>query len=777
MNGKFPQHVASTLLLALCTVLPAAGATATTTRLSASTTTPYTGATVTLTAAVSPSAATGKVIFYDGKTALSTVTLSAGKAMLSTAFKKAGTHQVSAVYQGSASYKTSSDTLTITAVTPKATDTVLKASPTEPIAGASVTLTATVSPVPSYGQVAFRDGSTTLAQVALTAGTAVLKTSFSKTGAHKLTAAFEGTEAYTASTSSTVTVTVVEPKTTTTTLTTSKTTPAQNESVSLTAKVNPAAATGAVTFLENSSAIGTATLSGGAAALKTSFPAAGAYSLRAVYAGASPYGGSSSSIVEVYVNSTVSGGACGLQDSQNGAYSTAAAAFSSGGNYLYTPSFHVSGDNESAVCAEDGGTTVTLLRPAIVSSGNGASQGDSSFYGTSAAVLAYGASDGSTGSGSINVTGGSIETSGAYANGVFASGPQATVNISGTVIKTTGINAHGLDAAMGGILNITGATATTTSASSSVVATDRGGGTVTVIGGSYTASGQRSAGIYSTGVVTVLGGNFTAKNAEAVVVEGANSVTITGDSATYGTANLSGAFGDGRGIFLYQSTSGDAAAGGGTFIMTGGSLKYTCDATATASCASGSAAQGQNNPATLFSVANTTASITLDTVAVTNNTRSAAHANGTLLTAAALNSGTWGQAGQNGGNVTFTARGTALKGDVIVDSISTAGLTLAQNSKGKSSSLTGAIDTAGTGKSVSLTLDSNSTWTVTGASYLTSLNGLKLNGKIVENIEGNGHCVYYAGTVNNSGSATVYTLSGSKGGRLAPKGATGLACE
>jgi hypothetical protein len=451
--------------------------------------------------------------------------------------------------------------------------------------------------------------------------------------------------------------------------------------------------------------------------------------------------------------------------------------FTSGTNTVTSPSITVSNADESAICAQNSGTTVTVTNPTIVSSSAGTNANDSSFYGTDAAILAYGPSATSGSGATITVTNGTINTTGAEGNGVFAA-MGGTVNISGTTISAMGGNAHGLDAANQGTLNITNVTANTASASSSVVATDSGGGTVTVHGGTYTASGQRSAGIYSTGTVTVYGGTFTAANAEAVVLEGLNSVTIDGTNATYGTTKLTGAAGDYRGIFLYQSPSGDASSGTASFTMTDGAITYNCPVTSTSTtCASGSTSSGQNNPATLFSVANTTATISLTDVTVTNNTSTTTNSYGTLLTAQALNSGTWGTAGSNGGNVTFTTMGTAVTGDVIVDNISTATVQIYKDSTQAGSTLTGAINSANTGKTVSLVLDSASKWIVTGTSYLTTLAGLTLNGTTVSNIDGGGHCVYYSGSINGSTSTTTYTLSGNSGGYLAPKGTTGLTCD
>jgi len=86
--------------------------------------------------------------------------------------------------------------------------TTLAVSTTAPAQGASVTLTATVSPSAATGTVTFYDGTTSLGSATLSAGTAALATSFNTTGAQVLTAVYAGNATYVASTSSAVTVTV-----------------------------------------------------------------------------------------------------------------------------------------------------------------------------------------------------------------------------------------------------------------------------------------------------------------------------------------------------------------------------------------------------------------------------------------------------------------------------------------------------------------------------------------------------------------------------------------
>ncbi len=280
--------------------------------------------------------------------------------------------------------------------------------------------------------------------------------------------------------------------------------------------------------------------------------------------------------------------------------------------------------------------------------------------------------------------------------------------------------------------------------------------------GNVTTRAFEAAPIHATRAFRATGGAFTAKNAEAAVVEGQGAVTLT-------DAAVSGAAGRGRGVLLYRSSS---QAGDPSFTMTGGLLSYECDAASRPACTESSPSKEASRPATLFAVANAKAAISLADVKVQNETRSDSHPEGTLVVAGALPGGA---ASENGGRVLLRAQGTALKGDVIVDRASTAQIAILEDAAGNGSSLTGAIDTANVGKNVNLELDLGSVWNVTGLSHLNGLDGLDIDGHTVNNIDGGGHCVYYAGTINGSASNRVFALSG--GGYLAPAGTKGLGCE
>jgi hypothetical protein len=635
-----------------------------------------------------------------------------------------------------------------------ASTTTLTASPTSTAAtGTSVTLTATVASSTAggatpTGTVTFYSGATKLGTGTLSSGTATLSYTFDAPGTLSLTADYGGSSTYATSVSTALSYTVTGLTITTTTLTANPTSPGANDPVTLTATVTPAPTSTTnetVTFYNGTTSIGTGTLSSGTATLTTSFSPANTYSLTATYIGDSTYATSTSTVLSLVVSSTSSTTNCGLQDSANSVDAIAAIAYAtSGSDTLTSPFITVSTANESALCAEGSGTDVTVSDPTIVSSSVGSNSTDSNYSGTNAAVLAYGSSATSATGGSIAITGGTINTTGNYGNGAFASGDGATISLSGTAITTgsstdlTTAYAHGVDAAEGGSLTLNNVTVTTYGPNSPAIGADHGGGTVTVTNGTYTAG-----------------------NAEAAVVESPSTVTLTGST-------LNSTMGNYRGILLSQSGS---SVGTSSFTMSGGSLTYTCDETATASCADGVPANGTSFPATLFAVADTTAAISLTDVTVTNDTPTTSDSNGTLLEAEALNGSTVAS------NAIFTAKGETLTGDVIVDAISTVALTLNEDSSSVPSTLTGAINNAGSAGTVSLTLDSASSWTVTATSNLTTLSGLTISGSnVVSNIDGGGHCVYYSDNINGASSTATYTLSGANAGYLARVGATGLTC-
>jgi len=133
----------------------------------------------------------------------------------------------------------------------------------------------------------------------LSSGTATVSTAALAAGSRSITAVYGGNANYNGATSSALAQTVKAA--TTTILSTNKSTAVVRQTVTFTATVAPAAATGSVQFLDGATAIGTVALSGGSAVLAVSNLAVGSHSLTASYGGAASYAASVSAAVSVTI--------------------------------------------------------------------------------------------------------------------------------------------------------------------------------------------------------------------------------------------------------------------------------------------------------------------------------------------------------------------------------------------------------------------------------------------------------------------------------------------
>lgn len=367
-----------------------------------------------------------------------------------------------------------------------------------------------------------------------------------------------------------------------------------------------------------------------------------------------------------------------------------------------TSNANLSGQNySSASSAENAllvsGATVVLTNPTINKSGD--DSGDSSdFYGTNAAVFAYK-------NATLDIVGGSITTNGSHANAVFAY-DSGTINITDTKITTSSNNSGGIMVTGGGTINATDLTVETSGNSSAPIRSDRGGGTLTVEGGSYTSNGTGSPVIYSTADIVVKNATLTATASEGVVIEGLNSVTLEKSTVTDANNKLNGNSETYKNVFIYQSMSGDAETGTGTFTAKNSTFVTN---------------QGDH-----FFITNTTAVINLTNNQFVNN-----DSTGAFLRA---QSGKWGTSGSNGGKVTLNATSQEIVGEIVIDSVSSLNINLV-GSYVKSTFV-------GEG-TINLTLDSDSIVVLTGDSYLNSLSNATSDNS---NIYANGYKLYVNGS-------------------------------
>ena len=332
--------------------------------------------------------------------------------------------------------------------------------------------------------------------------------------------------------------------------------------------------------------------------------------------------------------------------------------------------------------------TITIDSSVFDKQGNTTNDDNSNFRGQNAVVLGIEGSQ--TSIKNSNITSNNIGS-----NAVFATGEGSVINVENTNIHTKGDSSRGLDATYKGTVNGKNLTITTEGAHSATLATDRGEGTINAEAAKLTTSGAGSPVIYSTGNITANSINGIANKSEIGVVEGKNSITLTNSNVTGYHDN---------GFMLYQSFSGDAESGIARLKAENNTLTT-------------------HGTGAFIYVNNTTAEadLTGNAIVMPNTT--------TLVKAAA--DSRWGKDGENGGHLTLRASNQELNGNIVADSISTVALDMTNGS-----SLVGAVNTDNTAKEITMKLSKDSTWTLTGNSYVKSLTNEDTTGS---NIHLNGY--------------------------------------
>ncbi|HEY6388277.1 MAG TPA: Ig-like domain repeat protein [Candidatus Acidoferrum sp.] len=265
----------------------------TTTTLASSLNPSFTGQAVTFTATASSAGGAppnGELItFKHGATTLGTVPLSGDSASFTISTLAVGTNTITASYAGDTTFAASTSAVLKQVVNKYPTNTTLASSFNPSTFGQSVTFTANVTsngPSAPTGTVVFKNGTTTLATVALTNSAASLTRSNLPAGTLAITATYNGDALSAASASSTLSQ-VVNQVVTTTALASSRNPSTFGQSVTFTATVTSPTTTptGTVTFTSGSITLGTVTLVGGKARLSTTALPRGASTITATYNG------------------------------------------------------------------------------------------------------------------------------------------------------------------------------------------------------------------------------------------------------------------------------------------------------------------------------------------------------------------------------------------------------------------------------------------------------------------------------------------------------------
>ncbi|MBV8069650.1 MAG: Ig-like domain repeat protein [Acidobacteriaceae bacterium] len=254
---------------------------------------------VTLTAAVSAPYRedfTGTLTFKDRATTIATVPISGKTATFTTSSLAVGTHNLTATYGSDANYTGSTSPVLKQNVVRKGTTTTVTGAPNAAVVNTLVNFHVHVIPalgstVPTGG-VVLKDGTSTLATLTLSGGTADFGTSSLSAGKHSITAIYGGDSDFDGSTSAAFTE-VVNPLPTPTVVLTSTPNPSKRgQSVTFTAKVSGYAdltPRGSITISENLAGrtivYGSAPLKNGVGVVTTDALVIGEHSIVATYGG------------------------------------------------------------------------------------------------------------------------------------------------------------------------------------------------------------------------------------------------------------------------------------------------------------------------------------------------------------------------------------------------------------------------------------------------------------------------------------------------------------
>ena len=271
-----------------------------------------------------------------------------------------------------------------------ATATTLASSANPSVAGQQVTYTATVSPAPDGGTVAFTEGGATIGacgaqQVDTSTGKATCQVTYNSAGSHSITATYGGDDSVSGS-SDTLTQTVNQAATTTAVTSTANPSTV-GQAVTFTATVNvkspgSGTPTGTVTFSAGGSPIGSPVALGaaGTAAITTSFMA-GTHAITATYNGDSNFTGSSGSLTQTVSKiATTTTLASSANPSIIGAPVTYTATLSAASG---------TGTPTGTVAFADGGTPISGCGSVTLSAGTATCQVSYTAAGSHAITAAY----------------------------------------------------------------------------------------------------------------------------------------------------------------------------------------------------------------------------------------------------------------------------------------------------------------------------------------------------------------------------------------------------
>lgn len=211
------------------------------------------------------------------------------------------------------------------------------------------------------------------------------------------------------------------------------------------------------------------------------------------------------------------------------------------------------------------------------------------------------------------IDGTDITASSSGSNGVFAT-DSGTALVNDTSIETMADNSRVLDATYGGTISANKITADTQGGHSAIVATDRGGGSISLADATLSTAGSGSPLLYSTGDIQVNNVSGTSSGSQIAGMEGLNTILIkdsTSESTVTGKNRIRP---DRHGIIIYQSTSGGAEGSTGEHATF-----QSVDSTLSSAIGSGSMFYFTNTTADVVLQNNTELDFDTDAATLTDN--------------------------------------------------------------------------------------------------------------------------------------------------------------
>lgn len=361
--------------------------------------------------------------------------------------------------------------------------------------------------------------------------------------------------------------------------------------------------------------------------------------------------------------------------------------------------------DQNAALSDNGGT-LKITNGVLSKSGDDTNGDNCNFYGINSISLTAGEKS------RTEISDSKLTADSEGSNGIFAT-DSSTVYANNDTITTSKGNSRGLDATYGGTIVASQMDISTKGDHSASIATDRGGGNISVVNSTLKTEGSGSPLLYSTGNIQVDNVTGTASGSQIAGMEGLNTILIHNSKLTSTQKDKTASDPIADGIIIYQSTSGDAES------TTGEAASFQAsDSTLKSAITSGS----------MFYLTNTTADIVLS-----NTTLDFDSSKADLLRAEGNDSNNWGTAESNGATVKFTGLSEKLKGNITADTISSADIYLLDGTTwtGAASIEENSVNTDKTDAPLTVNVSRDSRWIVTGDSTVSNLN-VEDGGQIVD---------------------------------------------